>query len=89
MMKMAKPEKKETEQYSLSEEIKKDVDRTYQEMAFFQDKDILKLLFDILYVWCKIYFDGEYKQGMNEVLASIIFVYFQEAVPLSFEASNE
>jgi hypothetical protein len=58
-------------------------------MTFFQDNDILKLLSDILFVWCKTYPEISYKQGMNELLASIVYVYFMEAVPASFEASNE
>ena len=41
---------------------------------------------DILFVWCKLNSDISYKQGMNEVLASIIYVYFKEAVPASFTA---
>lgn len=44
---------------------------------------------DVLFVWCKINSDISYIQGMNEVLASIIYVYFKEAVPSNFEASNE
>jgi len=58
-------------------------------MTFFQDADILRLLSDILFVWCKANADISYKQGMNELLASIVYVYFMEAVPASFEASNE
>lgn len=58
-------------------------------MTFFQDKEILKLLSDILFVWCKANSDISYKQGMNELLASIVYVYFMEAVPTSFESSNE
>jgi TBC1 domain family member 5 len=58
-------------------------------MSFFLDPEILKLLSDVLFVWCKTYPDISYKQGMNELLASIVFVYFKEAVPANFEASNE
>lgn len=49
----------------LREEIKKDVDRTYQEMEFFQDENILKLLSNVLFVWCKKNPEVSYKQGMN------------------------
>lgn len=53
-------------------------------MTFFQDKEIDKLLSDVLFVWCKLNSDISYKQGMNEVLASIVYVYFKEAVPGNF-----
>lgn len=46
-------------------------------MQFFQDENILKLLTIILLVWCKN--NVHYQQGMNEVLASIVYVYFTEA----------
>lgn len=58
-------------------------------MTFFQDPEILKLLSNVLFVWCKINPDISYKQGMNELLASIVYVYFKEAVPANFEASTE
>jgi TBC1 domain family protein 5 len=58
-------------------------------MNFFQDTNILKLLTSVLFIWCKINADVSYKQGINELLASIVFVYFQEAVPQDFQASNE
>ena len=57
-------------------------------MSFFLDPEILKLLTDVLFVWCKTYPDISYKQGMNELLASIVFVYFQEAVPQNFEVNS-
>jgi TBC1 domain family protein 5 len=42
-----------------------------------------------LFVWCKANPDVSYKQGMNELLASIVWVYFHEAVAASFDPSNE
>lgn len=64
------------------------MDRTYQELNFFLDPQILKLLTTVLFVWCKANPDVSYKQGMNELLASIVFVYFHEAVPQEFDFSN-
>ena len=46
------------------------------------------MLTSVLFVWCKINADISYKQGMNELLASIVYVYFQEASPLGIEASS-
>lgn len=40
-------------------------------------------------MWCKLNADTSYKQGMNELLASVVYVYFQEAIPADFEPSSE
>jgi TBC1 domain family protein 5 len=48
-------------------------------MPFFQDKHILKLLSLILFIWCRRNPDVSYKQGMNELLASVVVCYFKEA----------
>jgi TBC1 domain family protein 5 len=58
-------------------------------MPFFQDPNILKLLTNVLFIWAKTNPDISYKQGINELLASIVYVYFQEAVPQDFQPSNE
>ena len=34
------------------------------------------MLSNVLFVWCKKNPEVSYKQGMNEVLASIVYVYF-------------
>ncbi len=68
----------------LNEEIRKDVGRTYQELPFFQNTAVLRLLTEVLFVWCKINPEISYKQGMNELLASIVWVYFHEASATSF-----
>lgn len=47
-------------------------------MNFFQDESIIRLLSNVLFVWCKRNPEVSYKQGMNEVMASIVYVYFQE-----------
>lgn len=73
----------------LNEEIRKDVSRTYQELPFFQNAAVLKLLTEVLFVWCKINPEVSYKQGMNELLASIVWVYFHEAAAASFGPTNE
>ena len=73
----------------LKRKIKEDVNRTYQELTFFQDKEIIKILSDILFVWCKTQSWYFVQGGMNELLASIGYAYFMEAVPANFEASYE
>jgi TBC1 domain family protein 5 len=47
-------------------------------MKFFQEKAVLKILSTVLLVWCKHNPDVSYGQGMNEILASILYAYFQE-----------
>jgi TBC1 domain family protein 5 len=47
-------------------------------MRFFQEKSILKILSTVLFVWCKHNPEVSYGQGMNEILASIVYAYFQE-----------
>ena len=53
-------------------------------MTLFQDEEVTKLLAEVLFVWCKVNSDISYQQGMNEVLASIVYVYLKEAVPGNF-----
>jgi TBC1 domain family protein 5 len=58
-------------------------------MEFFQEESILKLLTNVLFVWCKLNPDTSYKQGMNELLASVVYAYFQEAIPTDYVPNNE
>jgi len=51
-------------------------------------------LSSILFIWCKRNPDVSYKQGMNEILASVVYVYFQEVyggdrVPQGFSELTE
>lgn len=55
-------------------------------MRFFQEKTISKLLNTVLFVWCRRNPDVSYKQGMNELLASVIVCYFKET---EFRKINE
>jgi hypothetical protein len=47
-------------------------------MKFFLEKPILKLLDLLLFVWCRRNHEVSYKQGMNELLASVVVCYFKE-----------
>jgi TBC1 domain family protein 5 len=64
----------------LKNEIKKDVERTYQEFEFFNHKKIIHILTNVLFIWSKENSEISYRQGMNEVAASLIYVYFREAL---------
>ena len=52
--------------------------RTYQEYEFFQLESTQKLLSQILYIWAAMHPRLSYKQGMNELLAPLVFVASQE-----------
>lgn len=64
----------------LHEEILKDVQRTYQEREFFTNHHISNLLTKVLFIWSKENPDISYVQGINEIGASVIYVYFTSAV---------
>lgn len=49
-------------------------------MEFFSNKKVISILNNLLFVWCKEYNDISYRQGMNEVAASLIYIYFREAL---------
>jgi hypothetical protein len=46
-------------------------------------------LTSVLFLWCKLNPDTSYKQGMNELLASVVYVYFQEAIPVDYDPASE
>lgn len=61
-------------------EIKKliilDVSRTYQEKDLFNQQFIKDILVNILFIWAKEHKVPSYKQGMNEILAVILYAMF-------------
>ncbi|XP_014672067.1 PREDICTED: TBC1 domain family member 5-like isoform X2 [Priapulus caudatus] len=54
--------------------IKQDVRRTFPEIRFFQTPSIQQMMVDILFCYAREYPNLDYKQGMHEVLAPLIFV---------------
>ena len=60
--------------------IVQDIDRTSQEFEFFTQKRVKDILVGILFLWAKENQDIQYKQGMNEILAIIVFAYFSERI---------
>jgi hypothetical protein len=60
------------------DEILRDVDRTHQELAFFQDQGTRDSMIQILRVYTNL--NGvKYVQGMNEILALVFYVMRDEA----------
>ena len=64
----------------LLEIVQQDVDRTMQELDFFTSKEIKSKLSQILYIWSKDNGDLSYRQGMNEILAILIYAFHCEVI---------
>lgn len=64
----------------LRETIQNDIDRTHQEMEFFQKESTHQYMLNILFVWAKLNPRVSYRQGMHELLAVVLHVVAQEAV---------
>lgn len=62
----------------MKDTIYKDVVRTYQEYKFFNKKEVRDQLVSTLYFWAKTYPMFSYRQGMNEIIAVIYFVFASE-----------
>lgn len=52
--------------------IRKDVDRTMQELEFFNDESVRDAMCDLLYIWARENPEYLYQQGMNDILAVIM-----------------
>ena len=54
--------------------IELDLSRTFQDISLFKDSKIIKMLFNVLYIYSKEHLSTvSYKQGMNEII-SILFL---------------
>jgi TBC1 domain family protein 5 len=69
--------------------INLDVNRTYQDKDLFQTTAIKELLVNILFIWSKENKDVSYKQGMNELLAVILFGIYPFYFPIKNKISHE
>jgi TBC1 domain family protein 5 len=61
------------------------VSRTYQDKELFQTQIVKEIMFNILFIWSKENKNISYKQGMNELLAVIIFSLY----PFYFYSSDK
>lgn len=64
----------------LEKEILQDVERTYPEFEFFQIESIKQMMLRILFIYARQHPDITYKQGMHEILAPLIFVFYREQI---------
>ncbi|EJW85772.1 hypothetical protein WUBG_03316 [Wuchereria bancrofti] len=58
----------------LREFINRDVERTFPELEYFKNESVRTIMSDILFIYAKQHPDIAYKQGMHEILATLIFV---------------
>ncbi|VDN07460.1 unnamed protein product [Thelazia callipaeda] len=65
----------------LRECISCDVERTFPELEYFKANEVRSSMIDILFIYAKQHPDIAYRQGMHEILATLIFVlnYDQQA----------
>jgi hypothetical protein len=68
------------ENAELEREIEQDVLRTYPEHAYFRQAHVQTLLRRILLVYARAEPHVQYKQGMHELLAPILFLFEQQAL---------
>lgn len=68
---------RETQQ--LKTEIREDVSRTRQGEDLFTREDVAEVMRRILFVYAKLYPNVGYIQGMNEILATIVYVLWNDA----------
>mmetsp|Transcript_6954 Transcript_6954/g.11698 ORF Transcript_6954/g.11698 Transcript_6954/m.11698 type:complete len:151 (-) Transcript_6954:332-784(-) len=59
--------------------IRQDVDRTLQELEYFQSLEVKAELTNILYLWAKDNPETGYRQGMNEILAVLTIAIGQDS----------
>ncbi|VDP21975.1 unnamed protein product [Onchocerca flexuosa] len=58
----------------LRECINRDVERTFPELEYFKNENVRTIMSDILFIYAKQHPDIAYRQGMHEILATLIFV---------------
>ncbi|RMZ91393.1 hypothetical protein DV736_g1374, partial [Chaetothyriales sp. CBS 134916] len=61
-------------------EIFQDVTRTYQDISFFKEPETQRKLLDILFIFSKLNPDTGYRQGMHELLATLLWAINEDAV---------
>ena len=59
-----------------------------QDIEFFTREDVKENLSNILYLWAKDNNEFSYRQGMNEILALIVQVCFDEIIDTTFDLTE-
>uniref|UniRef100_A0A1I7T2I7 Rab-GAP TBC domain-containing protein n=2 Tax=Caenorhabditis tropicalis TaxID=1561998 RepID=A0A1I7T2I7_9PELO len=77
------------EDSDLRDIIGKDVSRTFPEIEFFQGSNIRQMMSDILLVYAKEHPFANYRQGMHEILAPLIFVIYLDNEAFQHAKEND
>ena len=73
--------------FDLQQQIEKDVVRTHNKRAFFRHPTIRGMLNRILMVYALEHPKVSYKQGMNDLVAAVLFLLYRERMSLKEDAS--
>lgn len=62
---------------SLLSDINTDLERLHPtgKEAMFQNEELLTVMRDVLFVWCKLHPDVSYRQGMHDVVAVVMYAF--------------
>ena len=71
-------EEEEGDVARLRREIERDIVRTYTETAFFQRGDVRRAMLGVLLVYARLHPELQYVQGMNEILAPLLFAVCED-----------
>jgi hypothetical protein len=63
----------------LKREIQRDVQRTFPDIALFQEQKVQQILENVLFTWAKMNSNISYRQGMHELAAVVFLVIHQDA----------
>ncbi|KAF2092118.1 RabGAP/TBC [Saccharata proteae CBS 121410] len=74
---------------ALRAEIYQDVERCMPENTYFRQPATMKMMLDILFIFCKLNPDVSYRQGMHEILAPILWVVERDAIDPSSGAESD
>ncbi|CAI2347394.1 unnamed protein product [Caenorhabditis sp. 36 PRJEB53466] len=77
------------EDKDLRDIIGKDVARTFPEIEFFQSAEIRQIMSDILLIYAKENPYINYRQGMHEILAPLIFVIYSDNEAFQHAKEND
>jgi hypothetical protein len=73
---------------SIKDQIKKDVNRTYQEQEYFRKEEVKTALTEILVLWAGKNPETQYKQGMNDIAGLLLQTFAEAQVANPYEDSS-
>ena len=73
----------------IRDQIKVDIERTFQDKKVFENSRLKNILSTILYVWAKMNPEFNYRQGMNDLLGIIAYNCIRETPNRTFEPKTK